>query len=126
VDAVGLQQIGCCETSHAMVQRLLRLFASAHTAQSIHSKLDAIARSAKRKKQMSYALAYAMLLIHQHQAHNLDQQHNLQQLFLTFLAGQLTADQYERDLRPDGSKPCATRCILDGRVGKVIEENTAP
>jgi hypothetical protein len=47
---------------------------------------------------MSNALAYAMLLIHQHQAHNLNQQHILQQLFLTFLAGQLTADQYERDL----------------------------
>jgi hypothetical protein len=39
-----------------------------------------------------------MLLIHQHQARNLSQQHKLQQLFLTFVAGQLTAEQYERNL----------------------------
>jgi hypothetical protein len=47
---------------------------------------------------MSNALAYAMLLIHQHQARNLSQQYKLQQLFLTFVAGRLTAEQYERNL----------------------------
>jgi hypothetical protein len=47
---------------------------------------------------MSSTLAYAMLLIHQHQAPTPHQQQKLQQLFLTFLAGQLTAEQYERDL----------------------------
>jgi hypothetical protein len=47
---------------------------------------------------MSNALAYAMLLIHQHQALDVSQQQKLQQLFLTFLAGQLTAEQYERNL----------------------------
>ena len=47
---------------------------------------------------MSIALAYSMLLIHQHQAPNPQQQHKLYQLFLTFLAGQLTAEQYERHL----------------------------
>ena len=47
---------------------------------------------------MSTALAYAMLLIHQHQAPSPDQQHKQHQLFLTFLAGQLTAEQYEHDL----------------------------
>jgi hypothetical protein len=40
-----------------------------------------------------------MLLIYQHQACDLTQQQRLQQLFLSFLAGQLTAEQYERDLR---------------------------
>jgi len=47
---------------------------------------------------MSIALAYAMLLIHQHQALNPTHQHKLHQLFLTFLAGELTAEQYERHL----------------------------
>jgi hypothetical protein len=39
-----------------------------------------------------------MLLIHQHQAPNPTQQHRLQQLFTAFLAGQLTAEQYEHHL----------------------------
>ena len=47
---------------------------------------------------MSHALAYTMLLIHQHQARNLSEQQNLQRLFLTYLEGQLTAEQYERNL----------------------------
>jgi hypothetical protein len=47
---------------------------------------------------MSNALAYAMLLIHQRQARNLIEQQKLQQLFLAFLAGEVTAEQYERDL----------------------------
>ena len=47
---------------------------------------------------MSSALAYAMLLIHQHQAPGPAQQQKLQQLFLAFLAGELTAEQYERHL----------------------------
>ncbi len=48
---------------------------------------------------MSKAFAFAMLLIYQHQARDLTQQQRLQKLFLSFLAGQLTAEQYERDLR---------------------------
>ncbi len=47
---------------------------------------------------MSNALAFAMLRIHQHQARNAGQHHKLQELFLTFLAGRLTADQYEKGL----------------------------
>ena len=47
---------------------------------------------------MSDALAYAMLLIQQHQADSLHRQQKLQQLFSSFLAGQLTAEQYERNL----------------------------
>jgi len=45
---------------------------------------------------LSNALAYAMLLIHQRQARNLIEQQKLQQLFLAFLAGEVTAEQYER------------------------------
>ena len=54
---------------------------------------------------MSNALAYAMLLIHQRQARNLIEQQKLQQLFLAFLAGEVTAEQYELGAlqrRPDG------------------------
>lgn len=47
---------------------------------------------------MSNALAYAMLLIYQHQAHSLQRQQELERLFLSFLAGQLTAEQYARNL----------------------------
>ena len=47
---------------------------------------------------MSSALAYAMMLIHLHQAPNLIEQQKLQQLFLAFLAGEITAEQYERSL----------------------------
>jgi hypothetical protein len=47
---------------------------------------------------MSHAFAYAMLLIHLRQAHDLTQQQELQRLFLIFLAGELTAEQYEREL----------------------------
>ena len=47
---------------------------------------------------MSNALAFAMLLIHQRQAHDLPQQQKQQQLFLTFLASQLTGEEYERGL----------------------------
>jgi len=39
-----------------------------------------------------------MLLLHQHQARNLIEQQKLQQLFLAFLAGKVTAEQYERSL----------------------------
>ena len=39
-----------------------------------------------------------MLLIHQRQARNLSQQYQQQQLFLAFLAGEITAEQYERNL----------------------------
>lgn len=54
---------------------------------------------------MSNAFAFAMLLIYQHQACDLTQQQHLQQLFLSFLAGQLTAEQYERDLRVARDSP---------------------
>jgi len=47
---------------------------------------------------MSSALAYAMLLIHQRQARNLIEQQKLQRLFLAFLAGEVTAEQYEHSL----------------------------
>jgi hypothetical protein len=46
---------------------------------------------------MSSALAYAMLLIHQRQARSLIEQQKLQQSFLAFLAGEVTAEQYERN-----------------------------
>lgn len=47
---------------------------------------------------MSHAFAFAMLLIHQRQAHNLRQQQQMQLLFVTFVAGGLTAEQYEHGL----------------------------
>jgi len=47
---------------------------------------------------VSNDLAYAMLLIYQRQARDLRQQRMLQELFLTFVAGQLSAEQYERSL----------------------------
>ena len=47
---------------------------------------------------MSNALAFAMWRIHQHQARDARQQRELQQLFLAFLAGRLTGEQYEKDL----------------------------
>lgn len=47
---------------------------------------------------MSNALAFALLRIHQHQAQNAGQQCRLEQLFLGFLAGRLSAEQYQRDL----------------------------
>ena len=47
---------------------------------------------------MSNDLAYAMFLIQQRQARDLSQQHRLQQLFLTFVGGQVSAEDYERML----------------------------
>ena len=47
---------------------------------------------------MSNALAYALLLISQHRAPTAQYQQRLHHLFLTFLAGRLTAEQYERRL----------------------------
>lgn len=47
---------------------------------------------------MSNALAFAILLIHQHQARDAGHHHRLEQLFLGFLAGRLTELQYERNL----------------------------
>lgn len=47
---------------------------------------------------MSEALAFALLLIHQHQARDSSQQYRLQELFAAFLAGALSAEQYERNL----------------------------
>ena len=47
---------------------------------------------------MSNDLAYAMFLICQRQARDLNQQHRLQQLFLTFVSGQMSAEEYERML----------------------------
>jgi hypothetical protein len=54
---------------------------------------------------MGKALAFAMLLIHQRQARNLEQQHRQQDLFLSFLDGHVTAEQYERDLDLIGLMP---------------------
>ena len=42
-----------------------------------------------------------MLLIHQRQARNLIEQQKLQQLFLAFLAGGITAEQYERSFEAE-------------------------
>lgn len=53
---------------------------------------------ANRKQPMSNDLAYTMLLIHQRQARDLSQQHQLQQLFLTFVGGEISAEDYERSL----------------------------
>jgi hypothetical protein len=47
---------------------------------------------------VSDALAFAMLLIHQHLAHDAGHHRKLEQLYLSFLAGRITAEQYERDL----------------------------
>ena len=47
---------------------------------------------------MSSSLAFAMLRLHQHQARNLDQQQRQQRLFLTFLDGDVTEEQYGRNL----------------------------
>ena len=47
---------------------------------------------------MSNSLAYALLLIYQHRAPNSQHQDRLHQLLLTFLAGELTPEQYERNL----------------------------
>jgi hypothetical protein len=47
---------------------------------------------------MSHAFAFAMLLIHQRQAHDLRQQQQMHQLFVTFVSGELTAEQYEHGL----------------------------
>jgi len=47
---------------------------------------------------MSNALAFAILLIHQHQARDAGHHRRLEQTFLGFLAGRLDAEQYERNL----------------------------
>jgi hypothetical protein len=52
----------------------------------------------KERTTVSNAFAFALLLLHQHQAQDPTQQHRLHELFLTFLAGHLTAEQYERNL----------------------------
>ena len=51
-----------------------------------------------QESRLSHTLAYAMLLIQQHQARSVIEQQKLQRLFLAFLAGELTAEQYERSL----------------------------
>ena len=56
---------------------------------------------------MSHALAYALFRIQQHQAPSLEQQHRLHQMYLTFLAGELTPEQYERNLDPAATKDSA-------------------
>jgi hypothetical protein len=48
---------------------------------------------------MSKDLAYSMLLIYQRQARDLREQHLLLQLFQTYVGGELTAEQYERNVR---------------------------
>lgn len=47
---------------------------------------------------MSNDLAYAMFLIRQRQARDISEQHQLQQLFLTFVGGEMSPEEYERNL----------------------------
>ena len=47
---------------------------------------------------MSNDLAYAIFLIYQRQARDLGQQYQLHEVFVTFVGGQLSADEYERKL----------------------------
>ena len=47
---------------------------------------------------MSTDLAYAMFLIHQRLARDLAQQHRLQQLFQSFVEGELSGEEYARSL----------------------------
>ena len=47
---------------------------------------------------MSHAFAFAMLLLYQRQAHDLRQQQQMQQLFATFVTGELTSEQYVHGL----------------------------
>ena len=47
---------------------------------------------------MSNDLAYAMFLIRQRRARDISEQHQLQQLFLTFVGGEMSAEEYERNL----------------------------
>jgi hypothetical protein len=47
---------------------------------------------------VSNAFAYAMFRIYQRQARNVRQQYSFEQLYLAYLAGGLTAEQYERNL----------------------------
>jgi len=49
---------------------------------------------------MSNDLAYAMFLIRQRQARDVSEQHQLYQFFLTFLRGEMSAEEYERELAP--------------------------
>jgi hypothetical protein len=74
------------------------LGASVHTGQAIRFRLGPSRDQRTQETQLSNALAYAILLIRQRQARNLIEQQKLQQLFLAFLAGEITAEQYERNL----------------------------
>ena len=49
---------------------------------------------------MSNDHAYAMFLIRQRQARDISEQHQLYQFFLTFLRGEMSAEEYERELAP--------------------------
>ena len=49
---------------------------------------------------MSNHLAYAIFRIRQRQARNLSEQHDLERLFLTFVGGGISADDYERRSAP--------------------------
>ena len=85
--------------------------ASAHTLGIFGRSLYGL-QSGRSYPSMSNALAFAVFLIYQHQARGLGEQQQLQQLFLAFLAGQITAEQYERDLdlaRNAGPSPLGVR-----------------
>ena len=47
---------------------------------------------------MSTHLAYAMFRIRQRQARNLSEQRDLERLFLTFVGGEISAEDFERRL----------------------------
>ena len=53
---------------------------------------------------MSNDLAYAMFLIRQRQARDIREQCQLYQSFLTFLRGEISAEDYERELGPGGAR----------------------
>lgn len=54
---------------------------------------------------MSNDLAYAMFLIHQRQARDISEHHQLAHLFLTFVGGAMSAEDYERNLELTGRRP---------------------
>ena len=58
---------------------------------------------------MSDDFAYAMFRIYQHQARDVRQQYNLEQIYLMYVAGAITAEQYERNL----ALTCAAKLRAD-------------
>jgi hypothetical protein len=63
---------------------------------------------ATKEAAMSNDLAYAMFLIHQRQARDISEHHQLEHLFLTFVGGEMSAEDYERNLQLTARRPTAT------------------